>query len=79
MDLLRVLLKLRCEEHGVAQKLVCSTADLEQIAYDSNADIPALKGWRREVFGADAINLKDGRIALSAAGRQIRIIDLSQS
>lgn len=76
MDLLRVLLKSRCEENGVAQKLICNTSDLEKIAADSKADVPALRGWRFEVFGKDALALKDGKIAFTAEENKIRIIDL---
>ena len=76
VDLLRVLLKMRCEEHGVAQKLVASADDLELIAAEDDADVPALAGWRRELFGDDALALKHGRIALTAAGKQIRLVRL---
>jgi ribonuclease D len=76
MDLMRVLLKMRCEEAEVAQKLVCSTPDLEKIAGDDNADVPALKGWRFEVFGKDALALKKGQIAFAVEGRKIKIINL---
>lgn len=65
VELLKVLLKRRCAEHNVAQKLVCAAADLERIAADDNADVPALKGWRREVFGDAAVDLKSGRIGLA--------------
>ncbi|MEQ9814301.1 MAG: ribonuclease D [Azospirillaceae bacterium] len=64
IELLKVLLKLRCEEHEVAQKLVASVADLERIAADDDAVVPALHGWRRQVFGEAALDLKHGRIAL---------------
>ena len=77
MDLLKVLLKSRCEEGGVAQKLICNSQDLEKIAADSNADIPALKGWRYEVFGQHALALKEGKIGFTAENNRIRIIDLS--
>lgn len=76
VDLLRVLLKMRCEEHGVAQKLVASADDLDLIAAEDDADVPALAGWRRELFGDDALALKHGRIALTAAGKQIRLVRL---
>jgi len=76
MDLLRVLLKMRCEENEVAQKLVCSSAELEKIAADDNADVPALVGWRFEMFGKDALALKAGKIAFTAEGRKIRLITL---
>jgi ribonuclease D len=76
VDLLRVLLKMRCEAHEVASKLVASADDLEKIAADDKAGVPALSGWRRELFGADALALKHGRLALTAAGRQIKIVEL---
>ncbi len=73
-DMLRVLLKIRCEEHGVAQKLIASSADLDQIAADDNADVPALAGWRREIFGEAALELKRGRIALGMRGRRAVVV-----
>jgi len=79
IDLLRVLLKLRCEEHGVAQKLVADAEDLELIAAEDQADVPALSGWRRELFGSDALDLKHGRLALTAAGSQIRLVRLDET
>lgn len=77
IDLLKVLLKLRCEENGVAQKLVANSADLELIAADDRADVRALSGWRRALFGADALALKQGRLALKASGRKIEVFPLS--
>ncbi len=76
VDLLRVLLKLRCEEHGVAQKLVANADDLELIAANDDAEVPALAGWRRELFGDDALDLKHGRLALTAGTNQIRLVRL---
>jgi ribonuclease D len=77
VDLLRVLLKHRCEEGEVAQRLVASTADLEAIAVDdAAADVPALHGWRREIFGEDALALKAGRLALAVRGRKPAVIRL---
>ena len=73
IELLRVLLKIRCEEHEVAQKLVASADDLELIAADDGAEVPALHGWRREVFGDDALALKHGRLALTVAGRRVKV------
>ena len=58
----------------VAQKLVASAADLELIAADDNASVPALSGWRRELFGEDALALKHGRIGLTVAGRAVKIV-----
>jgi ribonuclease D len=73
-DLLRVLLKMRCDESGVAPKLVAGSADLERIAADDEAPVPALHGWRRELFGEDALALKHGRIALTADGKRMKIV-----
>lgn len=74
IDLLKVLLKLRCDEHDVAQKLIASAADLERIAADDDAEVMALKGWRYDIFGRDALALKQGTVALSAAGNKVRIV-----
>ncbi len=76
VELLKVLLKIKCERQQVAQKLVASTADLERIAADDNADVRALHGWRREVFGEDALALKHGRLALAMKGKRIVLMPL---
>jgi ribonuclease D len=76
VELLRVLLKTRCEAHDVAQKLVASAADLEHIAADDHADVPALTGWRRDLFGEAALDLKHGRIGLTVAGKTVKIVPL---
>jgi ribonuclease D len=76
IELLKVLLKLKCDGHKVAQKLIASSGDIEAIAADGNADVRALSGWRRDVFGEDALRLKRGEIALTAEGAQIKIIDI---
>jgi ribonuclease D len=76
---LRVLLKLQCETHEVAQKLVASAEDLDQIAADDNAPVPALTGWRRAVFGEYAIALKHGRIALTGEGGRLQLVKLKQT
>ena len=79
VDLLKVLLKHKCEHHDVAQKLIANTADLEAIAADDDADVPALKGWRHELFGQHALALKHGEIALAVDNRRIRIVQLASS
>jgi ribonuclease D len=76
-DLLRVLLKARSEQAGVAQKLIASAADLDAIAAEEAPDVPALAGWRREVFGNDALRLKRGEIALSAGGGAVRVVPIA--
>jgi ribonuclease D len=64
LDLLKVLLKATAEAERVAPKIIASTDDLEEIAADDAADVPALHGWRREIFGEKALALKNGSLAL---------------
>jgi ribonuclease D len=78
IELLRVLLKQRCEDHEVAQKLVASAEDLEAIAADDKAPVKALSGWRREIFGNDALALKYGRLALTVRQNRIRLVELPE-
>jgi ribonuclease D len=73
-DLLRVLLKAKSESYGVASKLIASAADLDAIAAGAR-DVPALRGWRQEVFGTDALRLCAGRIALAADGQSVVAIE----
>ena len=77
-DLLKVLLKHVTETQNVAPRLIASSEDLDRIAADDNADVPALKGWRLELFGAQALALKAGRVALTAKGNRTRIIEVSK-
>jgi len=81
VDLLKVLLKMKCEAAGVAQKLVASSADLERIAAADTASVPALEGWRRELFGADALALKHGRLALALSedGRHVETLPVEHA
>ncbi|MFP4328707.1 MAG: ribonuclease D [Paracoccaceae bacterium] len=74
-DLLRVLLKAKTESSGVAPRLIAPAADLDALAAGAR-DVAALSGWRREVFGADALRLCEGRIALAAKGRNVQVVDL---
>ena len=74
-DLLRVLLKAKSEELGVAARLIASAADLDAIAAGER-ELDALKGWRRDAFGEDALRLCRGEIALSARGSAVRVIRL---
>jgi ribonuclease D len=76
-ELLRVLLKAKSEETGVAQKLIANAADLDLLAQEDDPDIDCLKGWRREVFGADALRLKNGEIALSADGAGVKLVEVT--
>ncbi|NSY38125.1 ribonuclease D [Leisingera sp. ANG59] len=74
-DLLRVLLKAKTESEGVAAKLIAPSADLDAIAAGLR-DVPALSGWRREVFGADALRLCEGKIGLAAKGQEVKVVEL---
>jgi len=74
--LLRVLLAAKSEEHDVAPKLLASSEDLDRLATEDTPDIPALNGWRRDVFGADALALKDGQITLGVNGKRIKLVRL---
>lgn len=73
-ELLKVLLKHECEKHHVASRLVASSDDLTRIAADDKADVPALNGWRRDLFGKAALDLKHGRLALSSENGQVMVI-----
>jgi ribonuclease D len=76
IELLRVLLKTRCDQHEVAQKLVASGGDLELIAAQDEADVQAMTGWRRDLFGEEALKLKHGKLALTAAGKRVKVIEV---
>lgn len=65
VELLKVLLRMTSESHGVAAKVIATVDDLDRIAADDDADVPAMKGWRRELFGEKALALKQGRLALA--------------
>ena len=78
VEFLKVLLKDRCEKSRVAQKLVASVADLERIAVDDAADVPALTGWRRALFGDDALALKRGRLALAIRNGGVETIRIGE-
>jgi ribonuclease D len=74
VELLKVLLRMTSERHAVASKVIATVDDLEQIAADDHADVGALHGWRRELFGEAALSLKQGRLALAIEkGRVIRV------
>ena len=74
VELLKVLLKSRSEDAGVAAKLIATVPDLEKIAADDTAPVAALQGWRRELFGADALRLKRGELALMLDGDRVRVV-----
>ncbi|MDP6353241.1 MAG: ribonuclease D [Alphaproteobacteria bacterium] len=78
VDLLKVLLKMRSSEHGVAQRLVATSDHLERIAA-GDTDVPALHGWRHQIFGADALALTDGRLGLAARAGKVTLLELPDS
>jgi ribonuclease D len=71
VDLLKVLLKMVSEQQGVAAKILATVDDLEAIASDDEAEVPALAGWRREIFGEPALALKHGRLALAVVNGRV--------
>jgi ribonuclease D len=74
VELLKVLLRMTAEKHHVAAKVIATIDDLEQIAMSDDSDIPALHGWRRELFGEAALALKHGKLALAVEkGRVVRV------
>ena len=70
VELLKVLLKLVCEEHGVASKIIANMDDLEKIADSDTADVAALSGWRRELFGEPALQVKAGKLGFALSKRK---------
>ncbi len=77
VDLLRVLLKAAAGRHGVAPRLIADTEDLERIASEGNPDVAALKGWRRQLFGEDALKLKRGELALAVRNGEVVVFPVA--
>ena len=75
VELLKVLLRMTAESHGVAAKVIATVDELDRIAADDEADVPAMKGWRRELFGEKAIALKAGRLALAVDKGRVVTVD----
>src|SRR5215831_10359553 len=75
VELLKVLLRMTAERHGVAAKVIATVDDLDRIAADDDADVPALKGWRRDLFGEKALALKQGRLALAVDNGKVVTVD----
>lgn len=73
LDLLKVLLKATADAERVAPKIIASSDDLEAISFDDHADVPALQGWRREVFGEKAVALKNGRLSLKIVRGRVTV------
>ncbi len=75
VELLKVLLRMTSESHGVAAKVIATVDDLDRIAADDEADVPALKGWRRELFGEKALALKHGKLALAIEKGRVTAVE----
>ena len=75
VELLKVLLRQVAERHGVASKMIATVDDLEAIAASDQADVAALSGWRRELFGEKALQLKKGRLALTVDGGRVATLE----
>ena len=74
-DMLRVLLKAKSEELGVAAKLIANSSDLDSIA-SGERTVPALSGWRHQIFGREALELCDGKVGLVLQGKNITTIKI---
>lgn len=70
-DLVRVLLKAVAEEHGVAARIIATSDDIDSLVLDDNAEVPALRGWRRKLFGEKALAIKHGKIGLAATRKGV--------
>lgn len=75
VELLKVLLRMTSERNGVAAKVIATVDDLERIAVDENADVPALKGWRRDMFGNEALKLRRGGVALAIENGRVVAVE----
>jgi ribonuclease D len=75
IELLKVLLRMTSERHGVAAKVIATVDDLDRIAAEDDAEVPAMRGWRRELFGEKALALKQGRLALAVEGNRVITVE----
>jgi ribonuclease D len=76
VDLMKTLLRAKCEMEGVAPRLVANMADVERFAAEDDPESPLLQGWRYEVFGRDAQRLKQGKLALALEGESLKLIEI---
>ncbi|MDC0196746.1 ribonuclease D [Gammaproteobacteria bacterium] len=75
-DLIKVLLKLKSTQKEVAPKLIANASDIEKIAaYGETAEVPALTGWRRQLFGQEALDLRDGKLALIINNQKLELVE----
>jgi ribonuclease D len=76
IDLLKTLLRLRAEAAGVAPRLIANADDIERLAANEDEGVPALRGWRAQVFGNDAIALRKGELAIALEGGEAVVVEL---
>ena len=76
LDLLRVLLKACAARHKVAPRLIADGDDLERLAVEAAPDVPAMRGWRYDLFGIHAKELKEGKLALRVEGGEVALLQL---
>ncbi|MFG1463107.1 ribonuclease D [Xanthobacter sp. DSM 24535] len=79
VELLKVLLRMTAEQHAVAAKVIATTDDLERIAVNDEAEVPAMSGWRRELFGERALALKAGKLALAVERGRVVAVERAPS
>jgi ribonuclease D len=77
-DLIRVLLKAISEREGVASRILATSSEIDAIVLDDEANVPALKGWRREIFGQKALDIKHGKLGLAATKEAIIEVEVNQ-
>lgn len=77
IEMLKLLLKIKADRYQVAAKLIATSEDIEEIARSNDPQVPALKGWRNEVFGVDAMKLKKGEVAIGVKNDKISLIELN--
>jgi len=78
LELLKVLLKSAAARHRVAPRLIADSGDLERLAREDEPDVAALTGWRRQLFGEDALRLKNGELALTLKAGDVRLVSTSK-
>jgi len=76
IDLLKTLLRLRAEASGVAPRLIANTEDIERLAAHEDEGVAAVQGWREEVFGRDALALRDGKLAIALEKGNAVVVEL---
>ena len=77
ISLLKILLKMKSAKYSVPTRLIASNQDLENLILENNSNIPALKGWRWDIFGEDAIKLRNGKIAIYRSKKGLELMNIS--